>query len=386
MTERFDLIIVGLGAMGSAVAYQSAKLGLSVLGIDRFDPPHHRGSTHAETRITRRAVGEGPQYLPFVSRSHELWREIESETGDVLFHQTGGLILTEPVLTGARWQDFAIATHEIGQRAGIPCELLSPATVRERHPAIKITDDMSACFEPTGGLVMCEQAVTSQLNLARAHGARIIINTEVVDLIPGPESVVVNTRTERFEGQRVVLATGPWLPEMTDPSIAAQLSVTRQVVYWFEVDDLDQFSAESFPFVMWVGETDEHYFSLFPTPPGGTRAVKVLGEQFVNTTTADTVDLRVSSEEIDRFYSELAEPRIEGLRPHAVHSAVCLYTNTPDDHFLIDTDPRSDRILAMSPCSGHGFKHSAALGEAVAQTVAGMSPTLDLSPFGRANS
>ena len=385
MSDKYDLIVVGLGAMGSAVTYQAAKLGLSVVGIDRFDPPHHRGSTHAETRITRLAVGEGPQYLPFVARTHELWREIEAETGDALFHQSGGLILTEPVLTGDRWQDFAVATHQIGQQAGIECELLSPSTVRERHPAIKMTDDMSACFEPTAGLVMCEQAVASQLELARSLGAQTMVNTPVTDVEPGRDRVVVRTADDAFEAEQVVLATGPWLPEMAAAPLAEQMTVTRQVVHWFEADDEDQFSVGEFPFVMWVGETDEHYFSLFPTPPGKTRGIKVLGEQFIQATTADTVDLTVSPEEVSLFYESLAAPRIEGLKPGCVRSAVCLYTNTPDDHFLIDTDPRSDRITVMSPCSGHGFKHSAALGEAVAQLVATESFTLDLSAFRQRN-
>lgn len=381
MSDRHDLIVVGLGAMGAAVTYQAAKQGLSVLGIDRFDPPHHRGSTHAQTRITRLAVGEGPQYLPFVARSHELWREIEAETGEALFHQSGGLILTEPVVKGERWQDFAVATHEIARQAGIDCELLTPATVRGRHPAIKITDDMSACYEPTAGLVMCEQAVTSQLQLARSLGAQTMVNTAVIDMEPKGDRVAVRTATSTYEAERVVLATGPWLPEMTAPPLAEQMTVTRQVVYWFEADDIDQFSVDNFPFVMWVGETDEHYFSLFPTPPGKTRGVKVLGEQFIQTTTAETVDLTVTDGEIQRFYESLAAPRIEGLRSDCVRSAVCLYTSTPDDHFLIDSDPRSDRITVMSPCSGHGFKHSAALGEAVAQLVANGASTLDLSPF-----
>ena len=385
MSDKYDLIVVGLGAMGSAVTYQAAKRGLSVLGIDRFDPPHHRGSTHAETRITRLAVGEGPQYLPFVARTHELWREIEAETGDALFHQSGGLILTEPVLTGDRWQDFAVATHQIGQQAGIECELLSPSTVRERHPAIKITDDMSACFEPTAGLVMCEQAVASQLELARSLGAQTMVNTPVTDVEPGRHRVVVRTADDAFEAEQVVLATGPWLPEMAAAPLAEQMTVTRQVVHWFEADDEDRFSVGEFPFVMWVGETDEHYFSLFPTPPGKTRGIKVLGEQFIQATTADTVDLTVSPEEVSLFYESLAAPRIEGLKPGCVRSAVCLYTNTPDDHFLIDADPRSDRITVMSPCSGHGFKHSAALGEAVAQLVATESSTLDLSAFRQRN-
>ena len=385
VNERYDLIVVGLGAMGAAVTFQAARRGAKVLGIDRFDPPHSLGSTHAETRITRLAVGEGPQYLPLVARSHELWREIEAETGDRLFYETGGLIVTEPVASGERWQDFAVATHQIGQDAGIDCELLSPASVRDRYPAFKITDDMSACFEPTAGLVMCEQAVTSQLALARQAGAKTLTNAPVLDVDPAGDGVTVRTDSDVFQANQVVLATGPWLPEMVPPSIASQLTVTRQVVYWLEADDPDQFSVDNSPFLMWVGATDEQYSSLFPTPPGGTNGVKVLGEQFLESTTVDAAVRDVPEAEIDHYYETLLEPRISGLRRECVRTAVCLYTNTPDDHFLIDHDPRSDRITVMSPCSGHGFKHSAALGEAVAELLLEGSSHLDLSPFGSQN-
>jgi len=208
---------------------------------------------------------------------------------------------------------------------------------------------------------------------------------------PLAEGVEVRTDTGRYRCRTVVLAAGPWMPELVTAETSSQLRVTRQVVYWFEADDLDAFGTGRIPFVMWIADRDEDYIGLFPRPPGGTPGVKILGEQFLEATTADDVDRTVSEAEIDRFYERHVAPKFTGITRSCVRAEVCLYTNTPDDHFLIDTDPRSDRIVVMSPCSGHGFKHSAALGEAVAQRlVTGLAAggtyddgasDLDLDPF-----
>ncbi len=381
-SDSYDLIVVGLGAMGAAVTYHAAKLGLSVLGIDQYDPPHDLGSTKAETRITRLAVGEGPQYLPFVKRSHEIWRELEAETGVELLHECGGIIITEqePV-PGQRWEDFVTETDRIAQVGQIPFEVKEPAEVRVEHPWITVPDDRNAGFEPTAGLVMAERAVEVQLALAGQLGATLRVNELVETVEPHDESVAVRSAAGTYEARNVVLATGPWFGELASSEHSDQVTVSRQVVYWFEVDDLDAFTTESIPFVMWIAQRDEDYIGLFPMPPGGTPAVKILGEQFLETTDARTVDRDVSQAEIDTFYNVHVAPKFNGVTPNCIRTAVCLYTNTTDDHFLIDTDPRSDRIIVMSPCSGHGFKHSTALGEAVAQQVAAGTSTLDLSPF-----
>lgn len=376
-----DLVVVGLGAMGAAVALQAAKQGLSVVGVDRFDPPHTMGSTHAETRVTRLAVGEGEQYLPFVARSHELWRELEQDSGEALLHQCGGLIVTEPEREGGRWTDFVAATDRVAVDAGIDFQRLTPEQAEIAHPTLRIPRSMSVGFEPTAGVVMNERAVAVQLDQARRLGVTMRLNEPVLDVQPGKDSVAVVTKTATYHGRHVVLATGAWMPDLLVPEQSDQLSVTRQVVFWFEADDLEVFSSERHPFVMWVGQAEQDYFAVFPRPPGTTHAVKVLGEQFVETTTPQAVERVVAKHEHEAFHEQLIAPYISGITSRCVKAEVCLYTNTADDHFLIDADPRSDRITVMSPCSGHGFKHSAALGEAVAQNIASGSSTLDLAPF-----
>ena len=328
-SDPYDLIVVGLGAMGAAVAYHGARLGLSVLGLDQYDPPHDLGSTKAETRITRLAVGEGSQYLPFVKRSHEIWRELEIETGVELLHECGGVIITEqePV-PGQRWEDFVTETARIAQVGQIPFEVKEPAAVRAEYGWIAVPDDRNAGYEPTAGLVMAERAVEVQLTRSRELGATIRTNEPVEAIEPHDEYVVVRSKGGPYQASNVVLATGPWFRELAEPEHSAQVTVTRQVVYWFEVDDLDAYSTSSIPFVMWIAQRDEDYIGLFPMPPGGTPAVKILGEQFLETTDARTVDRDVSQAEIDTFYETHVKPKFSGITPKCIRTAVCLYTNT----------------------------------------------------------
>ena len=380
--RRYDLLVVGLGAMGSAVTYHATRQGLSVLGVDQYEPPHDLGSTTAETRITRLAVGEGPQYLPFVERSHEIWRELEAESGAQILHECGGIIITDqqPV-PGQRWEDFVTETARIAERGGIEYELLDPASVRHAHPWVNVPDNRNAGFERTAGLVMADRAVKVQLELAQQHGATIQTGERVETIEPHDGFVRVRTDAGEYEATNVVVSTGPWFSELVAPEHGEQVTVTRQVVYWFEAEDLDAFTTSAIPFVMWIAQRDEDYIGLFPMPPGGTPAVKILGEQFLETTDARSVDREVSQQEIDTFFDVHVAPKFSGVTRNCVRSAVCLYTNTTDDHFLIDTDPRSENIIVMSPCSGHGFKHSTALGEAVAERIATGTSTYDLAPF-----
>ncbi len=377
-----DLLVVGLGAMGAAVALHARQQGLSVIGIDRHSPPHGYGSTQAETRITRLAVGEGPQYLPFVRRSHELWRELEAVTGADLLIQTGGLIVTEqePV-EGQRWEDFVTATQRVAVEADVEFHLPAPHEITRLCPMLRGFHDKRVGYEPSAGLVMAERAVRIQLEQAAAAGADIRTDETVLAVRPTVNGVDVVSDQFSYSADRVVLAAGPWLSELLPPPQSSLLSVTRQVVYWFEVDDLAVTGTDVMPFVMWVGDIDEQYVGIFPTPEGGTPGLKILGEQFLEVTSPHTVERSVSSAEIERFHHELVEPKFSGVYPRCVKTAVCLYTNTPDDHFIIDHGLDSERVTVMSPCSGHGFKHSAALGEAVAQQVATGSSDLDLSSF-----
>lgn len=379
----FDLIVVGLGAMGAATVYHAARRGMSVLGIDRFDPPHEMGSTHAESRITRLAVGEGTQYLPFVARSHEIWRELEPAAGEQLFLQSGGYIISPRVMEneGERWGDFVSATAAVAADAGIGYEITSASEARSRTPQLLVGDHERVGFEPTAGIVLTERAVAVQLAEAERLGATIRINEPVTAVEPIADSVAVATAAGTYEAAHVVLSTGAWFKDLAAAEQQPLVEVTRQVVFWFEVEDATLFAPDRFPWVIWAGQTIDDYFSAFPAPPGGTSGIKVLTEQFHTTTDPRSVERTVSTDEIEDFYERYVRTRLAGVTSRCVQAKVCLYTSTTDEHFLIDTDPRSDRITVFSACSGHGFKHSTALGEAVAEVAATGTSTLDLAVF-----
>lgn len=379
----YDLIVVGLGAVGSAAVYHATRAGLRVLGIDRFNPPHEHGSSHAESRITRLAVGEGPQYLPFVARAHEIWRQLEAEADTTLLHQSGGYIITPPAPTrDTRWGAFVQRTAAVAADAGVDFELETPEQAMTRFPNLIVDAQASVGYEPTAGIVMCERAVDVQLQLAQQNGATLLTDTTVQNVRPDGSGVRVATRKATYTAAAAIVATGAWFPELASTEDAHAVTVTRQVVYWFEVDDPAAFDVARVPFVIWPGQDISEYSAVFPMASGGRPGLKLLGEQFRYTTTAATVDRRVNDREIHDFYERLVAPRIRGVRQRTVDASVCLYTNTHDDNFLIDTHPDASQLMFASPCSGHGFKHSTALAEAmVAQLSDGSG--LGLSAFKR---
>lgn len=380
-TGSADLAVVGLGAFGAAVAYQATALGLDVVGFDRYHPPHDFGSSHAETRVTRLAVGEGAHYVPFAQRSHEIWREVGAATGSVLLHDYGGLIIAP---TGAssdeRWGSFVDDTATVAAGADLDFEQLSAAESRARFPNFLVGDDEVVGREPTAGTVMADEAIAAQLHLANDGGADLRFGSTVTGLGRSEGRPIVRTSKGDIAARHVVVAAGAWAPSFHDRE---RLRVTRQVVFWFEAENLETWRPDHVSFAIWARESIDEYLGAFGAPWGGIPGVKVLGEQFVDTTSPEAVDRTVSPTEIATFYERMVEPRLSGLTPNCVKAAVCLYTNTDDDHFLIDAHPEHPDVTVVSACSGHGFKHSAAIGEALARRSAGHDH-LDLTPFHRA--
>ena len=407
MSSKYDVIVIGLGAMGSAALYQLAKRGAKVLGIDQYEPPHTLGSTHGESRITRLAVGEGAAYIPLVRRSHEIWRELEAATGVKLLHQCGGYVIC-PKDNSADWHgngDFVSNTARLAAEYGIAHERLSSAEMQARQPLLKLTDNLHAVYEPTGGIVSPELAVQTQLAEAQRLGANIRFNERVIGLSPQRNAEFVLTGPGTYAAEKVVLATGPWIHDLCHPPVTGYgfasgvspnrtytaltislnpdklFGVYRQVFYWFEVEDLSQFDVTRFPWFIWIGNREEDFYSVFPTMEGMNRGVKMVTEEFIETTNPTTVDRSVHQHEIDHMYNHFIKQRIDGISERCIGAEVCLYTVTQDEHFLIDYG-RDGRTLVVSACSGHGFKHSAAIGEAVAQLVVDGESEIDLSGFG----
>ena len=369
----FDTIVVGLGAIGAATLWQLARRGQRVLGLDRWNPPHAKGSTHGDTRITRCAIGEGEMYVPLVLRSHEIWRELEAESGNSLLTQCGALIMAgsarDAVMHGKA--DFVRTTIAAAERFGIAHEVLAPDEVMRRFPQFRLQGDELAYFEPEGGYVRPERCVGAQLDAARRLGATVQGETQVVRLERDGAGVCATTAAgERFRADKAVLAAGVWSPGLAGASLQSYMSVARQVLHWLEPDDPAAFAPGRAPVFIWAhGDTAEDSFYGFPIPPG-TTGVKVAREQSTEVTAdPDALHRDVTPQEGLDLTRRHVDGRLLGLAPAPLRSVVCPYTNTPDGDFLVATLPDNDRALLVSACSGHGFKHSAGLGEAVADAV-----------------
>jgi sarcosine oxidase len=382
----YDLIVVGLGAAGAATAYQAAKRGASVLGIDQYSPPHAMGSSHGDTRITRVAIGEGEAYVPLVQRSHEIWREIEALTGETLLVVTGGLVISGPARRATTHvPQFFEKTLAAAEHFSIAHERLDAAAIRKRFPQFNVSDNEVGYYEPGAGYVRPEACIAAQLALAAKHGATLARNERVVDITEQDGVVHVRTDAAEHQGREAVVAVGAWLPDFLEPDLARFFTISRQVLYWFAVDEpIERYEAPRFPIWIWELQDRTHVIYGFPAVDGAAGGVKIATEQYVEATSPRSVEREVSAEEKRAMHRDLVAPYLPGVGARCVKAVSCLYTATPDFHFAIDRHPRLAHVTLASPCSGHGFKHSAALGEGLAELALEGRSTVDLAPFGLA--
>jgi sarcosine oxidase len=383
MNENADFLVVGLGAMGSATLYQLARREAKAIGLDRFAPPHTMGSSHGETRITRQAVGEGRDYVPLVIDSHRIWRELEAETGEQLLNACGVLVMAPGVGETSHHgkPDFVARSTDAARAFGIPHEILNGKEVAHRFPQyLGLEGNEKAYYEPGGGYVLPERCVHAQLTRAKQLGAVIHANVEVLSIAQTGAGVRVETTAGTYEAGQVVVSAGAWNAHLLGAPFDRLLTVTRQALHWFELEDASAYRANAPVFIWMHGATDVDYLYGFP-PLSGDRRLKVATEQYATSTTADTVNRGVDPAESAKFYRDHVRGRLAGVTPRVIETAACLYTVTPDRGFIIDRHPDQDRVFVISACSGHGFKHSAGIGNVVAEKVAEGRSAIDLSPF-----
>ncbi len=367
MSERYDVAVVGLGAMGSATAYHLARRGSRVVGFDRYRPPHGLGSSHGYTRIIREAYPEGAGYVPLVQRAYELWSDLEGTSGRDLLATTGGLLVDHDGGPSAR---SALHSAAVG---AIPVEELSPGDVASRFPGFRLGEGQVAIFEPRAGVLSIDDCVTAHLEGSASAGAELRFDTMVEGWTASDAGFELTTSGGNLSAERLVLSAGPWLPALLGRQ-AASLSVERQVQCWFDAaPGLDTGGGGPISILPPSG------FGAYTVPDRG-QGVKVAGHHGGATTTPDEVDRSVGDADIDPLRRFIAE-HLPGATSTLREASVCLYTNTPDEEFLVDVLPDDERIVVVSPCSGHGFKFSAAIGEAVAELVTTGSATQSLEAF-----
>lgn len=380
MEHRCEVAVVGLGAMGAATAYQLGKSGVRVIGVDRYHPPHTQGSSHGDTRITRLSVGEGAAYLPVVRNSHRIWRELEALSGESLFEQCGVLVMTSsPDYDANDASDFTHRTFQLAKTYGIEHEVLSAEQIRQRFPQFSpVLDSAVGYFEPSGGFVRPERCIAVQLRLAEEHGATLLKGETVTGITSHEQGVTLTTDQRTIHADKVVVSAGMWSRDLLGQPFDRLLRVCRQKLFWFELEENARFAQVSPTFIFTHGR-GQFYYGFPPLP--GESSLKVATEQYSEASSPDSLDRTVSAAEACDMFETQVRGRIAGVTSRVVKSTVCAYTVTPDSHFIIDEHPTLKNTLVVSACSGHGFKHSAALGEAVAQWCVRGSSDLDLSAF-----
>ncbi|MCE9601179.1 MAG: N-methyl-L-tryptophan oxidase [Gemmatimonadetes bacterium] len=367
---RFDVIVAGLGAMGSQTLAHLARRGVNAVGFDRFTPPHDQGSSHGKSRIIREAYFEDPIYVPLVRRAYECWAELEAETGTTLFRRTGGLCYGPPdgeLVTGAR---------RSAELHGVAHESLDAAALRRRFPAFVVEDDWVGLLESRAGMLDPERAIAAALDVARRHGALVRTGEPVLRWRQDGDGVVVDTPQGTYHAAQLVLSAGMWIGELVR-GLGLPITVQRNALYWFEPRrDSALFAPERFP--VFLGDLAPGLM-LYGFPDTGD-CVKVALHHFGPAVTPDAVDRTVGAAEIDHLRGVLQRylPAANGaLR----ETGVCTYTNVPDEQFIIDRHPEASRVWVASPCSGHGFKFSSAIGEVLADLVTTGRSRFDLTPF-----
>jgi sarcosine oxidase len=368
--SSFDVVVCGLGVMGSAALRELSRRGLRVLGIDRFAPGHDRGSSHGATRIIRLDYFEHPSYVPLLRRAYELWHELEQLSGQKLTHITGIVEIGAPDSMLIKGVLSSIRQHSLHH------ELLSAEDLMRRFPVFHLPSQYQAVVQPDGGFLATEPSIHAMLALAKTAGAEIRSGETIGKIEPGSAGVRIVTDRGRIDAGAAVVAVGPWIKSIL-PELKAPLRVTRQAMAWFSPRQPAMFQPGRFPVFL----IESHHGMHYGFPLDGDGLVKV-AKHHHNDETVDpeACDRTVSIADESLIRSALADhlPDASGRR---VKAATCLYTVTPDGDFVIDSLPGYPHVVVASPCSGHGFKFAPVIGEILADLVTRCEPEHEIGRF-----
>ncbi|MDN3203832.1 N-methyl-L-tryptophan oxidase [Algoriphagus sediminis] len=371
----YDFAVVGLGAVGSSALYHLSLSGAKVLGLDRFDPPHTMGSSHGETRITRLAVGEGEDYVDLAKRSQRIWRNIEKESDSSFFFPCGGILMDSGKVPWDKHgsQGFMERTVSFAKKANISHRKFTQADVQESYPNFNLEESGKAYFENQAGYVFPEKCIKSFLDLSKANLAEINTHEAVLSISESKGLNLIKSNKGEYFAKKVLISAGGWIKDFLPDSRKSDFKICRQILHWIEVEP--DFSWETYPVFMWgFGPKAEDFIYGFPSLDG--KSIKVATESFVDVVHPDKINREVSPEEQREFWEGKVLGRLRGLTGKFSKSEVCFYTVTNDSRFVIQDLPDSLNGLWVSACSGHGFKHSAALGEQLAEKLMEVPLTL----------
>ncbi len=377
--QHFPLVVVGLGAMGSSACWHLARRGVRVLGLERFGIPHANGSSHGFSRMIRMAYYEHPDYVPLLRRAYALWAELEAVSGRRLLYETGGLYLGPP---GGGLVAGSLAS---ARRHGIAHELLGPGEIARRFPAFQAPDDWAALFEERAGLLLPERAIAAQAEAALRAGAELHGDEPLLEWRCDGGGLTLTTSRGRYLADRIIFCGGAWTDRLVE-RLGPRLTVTRQVMGWVWPRRPEMFALGRFP--VWATDNPDgsiHYG--FPMRPGDEApGLKLAWHGPGPETDPDRVRREPLPGDEESFRAPLTRFLPEGAGP-TLAMRTCLYTNSPDHHFIIDRHPTDPRITLACGFSGHGFKFASVVGEILADlATTGTTPLpaqfLGLSRFG----
>jgi sarcosine oxidase len=366
----YDLIVIGVGGMGSATVYHAARRGLKVLGLEQFDIPHAQGSSHGVNRIIRLAYYEHPSYVPLLRRAYELWRDLENVTGERLLIITGSIDAGRPDTRTVEGSLLSCRQHHLSH------ELLDAAALRARFPGYRLASDMVGVYQADGGFLLCEECVVAHVTAAQALGAEVHARERVLDWREG-DGVTVTTTRGTYQARKLAVTAGPWARTMIAALQEAAVP-ERQVLLWAQPRKPEHFSLGAFP--VFNFEAPEGRFYGFPVY--GIPGFK-LGKYHHRDERVDDPD------QMDReCHPEDEEVLREGIRRYfpdangpTMAMKTCLFTNSPDEHFIIDRLPDHPHVAVAAGFSGHGFKFCSVVGEIMTELVADGETRLDTSLF-----
>jgi len=353
--KHYDAIVVGVGGMGSAATHHLARRGRNVLSLERHDIPHSKGSSHGKTRIIRKAGYTDPAYTSLLERAYELWRDLDDSAEHDLFHDTGY------VAAGPEDGDVFTAALESCRENDYDHEVLMGGEISERYPGFDLPAEFKAVVDPTGGFLYVEGCIVAHVRAAHRHGADIRAREPVLDWSPTRSGGVrVETNKAAYTADRLVVTAGAWASELL-PMLKTTAIPERQVLGWFQPDQPDRFTSDKFPVFSLDGEEGGFYgFPIYQVP--GFKLGK--HNHFYETVDPDEVGEPTRADErILRTFAERYFP--DGAGP-TMTLETCLFTNSPDEGFIIDRHPEHSQVIVAAGLSGHGFKMSAAVGELLA--------------------
>lgn len=353
--QAWDVIVIGLGGMGSAVAAQAAQRGARVLGIDAYAPGHALGSSHGDGRIIREAYFEAPEYVPLVQRAYALWRELEAATDRELLTITGGLTI------GAPESEFVAGAHRSAREHGLAHEYLDHREVGARFPGFALPESMVAVYEPNAGILQPEDCIAAHLEVAQRHGAELRFEEPVTAWAADGSGVRVETLEGSYHAGRLVIAAGPWAGEVL-AGLGLPLQPVRIVNAHFASTNPEPFRVGSCPVYLFSGPEGDYYG--FPWIEG--QGVKIGRHDIGEPCTPATIRRGIDAEEIEMLRAAL-DRYLPGASGHVMKTLTCMYTNTPDRHFILDRVEDCPQVVYGCGFSGHGYKFASAIGEVLAE-------------------